>query len=146
MTITRVLVAHESGARSFENRGPGKGLSQLAETLFEDGRRHPGEFETDRQGRTSSSGKGTNVYASEHDPRVHATEHFAKMLAQELGSALRAGGFQRLVLIAPPRFLGLLKAQLDPLVARVLLGTVSKDLPRASASELCKHIESLLAC
>jgi protein required for attachment to host cells len=147
MTITRVLVAHDAGARSFENRGPGKGLTKLSEVLFEDGRRHLGDFDEDRPGRsTDRQGARGHALSPVQDAKEHATEHFAKELAKDLGRDFRIGAFQQLVLIAPPRFLGVVRAQLDTLVGRALIGTIAKDLPRAPISELCRHLEVYLAC
>ncbi len=147
MTITRVLVAHDAGARCFENRGPGKGLVQLSATDFEDGRRHVGELEADRPGRASDrGGQGGHAYAAGQDPREHAIEHFARELAKDLGRDYRKGAFTQLVLVAPPRFLGVLRAELDELVTRTLIGTLAKDLPRATLSELCRQLEPYVAC
>ncbi|MET0341455.1 MAG: host attachment protein [Polyangiales bacterium] len=142
MTITRVLVAHDAGARSFENRGPGKGLIQLSSVDFEDGRRHTGELSADRSGRRGAQG----AHEPEQDPKTHAIEYFAKELARDLGRALREGAFTQLVLVAPPRFLGLLRAELDVLLQRAVIATVPKALPRATTAELCAQLAPHLAC
>lgn len=144
MTTTRVLVAHDAGARSFENRGPGKGLIALGEVAFEDGRRHSGEFDSDRAGR-SSGGQSRHAYEPHEDPRQHAVAHFARELAQDLARDYHLGAFQQLVLVAPPRFLGVLRDALGPKLTRALIGSVPKDLPRASAAELCAHVSSFVA-
>ena len=48
--------------------------------------------------------------------------------------------YERLVLVAPPRFLGLLRECLDAKVARMVAASLHKDASRASAEE----IESML--
>lgn len=141
MTITRVLVAHDAGARSFENRGPGKGLIQLSAVDFEDGRRRAGELNADRSGRNRDG-----AFEPVQDPKTHAVAFFAKELARDLGRDLRDGAFSQLVLVAPPRFLGLLRAELDGLVQRALIGTVPKALPRATPQEICDQLAPHLAC
>jgi protein required for attachment to host cells len=146
MTITRVLVAHDAGARWFENRGPGKGLVKLNEVEFEDGRRQSREIDTDRQGRGFGAGPGGHAHEPAQSPHEHAVENFARELAKELGQELRRGAFARLILIAPPRFLGVLRGELDSLVTRAVLATIPKDLPRANEQELCKHLEAHIAC
>lgn len=148
MAVTRVLVAHDAGARWFDNRGPGKGLVLRGEVEFEDGRRHSGELlEGDRPGSSAGrGGGGRHSYAPSHDAKEQACTHFAKELASDLGREFRSGDFTRLVLIAPPRFLGVIKAELDPLLQRALLATVAKDLPRASIAELCVQLGAYLAC
>ena len=142
MTITRVVVAHDAGARSFEHRGPGKGLVALATVDFEDGRRHVGELDADRAGRNRDQG----TFEPSEDAKTHAIAFFAKELARDLGRDFRDGAFARLVLVAPPRFLGVLRGELDGLVARALIASVPKALPRASVEELRTHLAPHLAC
>jgi protein required for attachment to host cells len=142
---TRVIVAHDSGARTFENRGPGKGLVQVSEVDFEDGRRHAGELDADQGGRSATRAGHGHAYESHEDSRQHAVGYFAKQLAQDLARELHLGAFDQLVLVAPPRFLGMLRDALDSKLQRALIGTVCKDLPRATGEELCKHVASLIA-
>jgi protein required for attachment to host cells len=144
MTVTRVVVAHDAGARWFDNRGPGKGLIPRGQVEFEDGRRHQGELEADRPG--SAGGGRRHSYAPSRDAKDTACAHFAKELAADLARELRAGSFARLVLVAPPRFLGMLKSALDPQLERTLLATVPKDLPRASVEELIVQLGPHIAC
>jgi protein required for attachment to host cells len=147
MAVTRVLVAHDAGARWFDNRGPGKGLTPRGEVEFEDGRRHHGELEADRPGSSAGrAGGGRHSYAPSRDARDTACLHFAKQLGADLARDFRIGSFTRLVLIAPPRFLGMLKSALDPQLERVLLATLAKDLPRASVSELIEQLGAHIAC
>jgi protein required for attachment to host cells len=138
MTTTRVIVAHDAGARAFEHRGPGKPLVQLSEVEFEDGRRHSGELE--------EGGRGFDrAYEAHQDSRQHAVAHFAKVLVQDLARDFHLGEFQQLVLVAPPRFLGMLRDSLDTKLKRALVGTVAKDLPRADARVVCQHIAAFVA-
>jgi protein required for attachment to host cells len=147
MAVTRVLVAHDAGARWFDNRGPGKGLIPRGEVAFEDGRRHQGELEADRPGSSAGrAGAGRHSYAPSRDAKEVACAHFAKELAADLAREHRAGDFTRLVLVAPPRFLGVLKSALDPLLERALLATVAKDLPRATVDELIAQLGAHIAC
>jgi protein required for attachment to host cells len=146
MTVTRVLVAHDAGARWFDARGPGKGLVQRGEVDFEDGRRHHGELDADRPGSAGRAGGGRHSYAPSRDAKDMACAHFAKELAADLAREFRAGDFARLVLVAPPRFLGVLKSALDPQLERALLATLAKDLPRASIDELITQLGPHVAC
>jgi protein required for attachment to host cells len=141
---TRILVAHDARARTFEHRGKGQ-LSQLNEVEFEDGRRHAGELDADRSGRSSDRSGHGHAFESHDDTRHHAVGLFAKQLAHDLSHDFHLGAFEQLVLVAPPRFLGVLRGALDSKLQRVLIGTICKDLPRATGDELCKHLAGLLA-
>ncbi len=138
MTTTRVLVAHDAGARIFDQRGPGKGLIELSSILFEDGRRSNIDINADRAGRGG--------YETHDDAHKHAVHHFARTLVDDLTSAHHRGEFQQLILVAPPRFLGFLRESLGTQLKRTIIGTIAKDLPRASLTELCAHLAQYVAC
>jgi protein required for attachment to host cells len=135
MTTTRVIVAHDAGARAFEHHGPGRAaLVTLREVAFEDGRRHAGDLEEGGRG-FDRSGSSRHAYEAHQDTRQHAVAHFAKVLAQDL-----AREFQQLVLVAPPRFLGVLREALGGKLLRAVIGTIAKDLPRCTPRELADHL------
>jgi protein required for attachment to host cells len=147
MTTTRVLVAHDAGARMFDQPGPGKGLIELSNIDFEDGRRSLTEINADRPGRTfNSKGGARHAYEQHDDARTHAVHHFARKLVEELQQAYHRGEFGQLVLIAPPRFLGFLREAMNGSLERALLGTIAKDLPRATEAELCEHVSQYVPC
>jgi protein required for attachment to host cells len=143
MTTTRVLVAHDAGARVFDQRGPGKGLIELSDIAFEDGRRSLTEINADRPGRRGSTG---HAFEPHEDARTHAVHHFARTLVEDLALAHHRGEFSRLILVAPPRFLGFLREALAPKLRRAVIGTIAKDLPRATIPELCTHLAAYVAC
>lgn len=142
MTTTRVLVAHDAGARMFDQRGPGKGLVELASIDFEDGRRSLSEINADRPGRRASG----HAFEQHDDARTHAVHHFARTLIEDLTLAHHRDEFARLILVAPPRFLGFLRESLSTKLERAVIGCIAKDLPRATAAELCAHVSQYVAC
>jgi protein required for attachment to host cells len=56
---------------------------------------------------------------------------FARQIAAELSSAKRDGAFDRLVLVAGPAFIGLLRSALPEAVRMTLVAEVRKDLVAA---------------
>ena len=113
MSRTWILVAHRSGARLFENRGPGKGLDFLRNLDNPAGKLKNQEINSDKPGRSfDRRGRGGHAYASEQDPVAHVAQHFAKQLAELLNEGRVEQRYQRLVLVADPRFLGLLRESL----------------------------------
>ncbi len=143
--ITRIVVAHDAGARVFEHRGPRQDLIALEQIEFESGRRQDREIASDRPGRSHGGmGKGGHAYQSNHGPKDHATDGFAKQLATSLQHALHEHAYQELVLIAPPRFLGKLRDSLSAGVAGCVVASIDKDLPRASEQELGEYLKPYL--
>jgi protein required for attachment to host cells len=78
------------------------------------------------------------------DPRTWPKEAEAERFAQQLGSylqdAIARRQFDYLVLVAPPHFLGTLKAALGRQAARHLRATVDKDLSTLDAAELRRRL------
>ena len=69
-------------------------------------------------------------------------EHgFARQLVGELETGRQAGTFERLVLVAPPKFLGQLRAELTaPLEAQVVK-SLDTDYTHMSEKELAQHVD-----
>lgn len=71
----------------------------------------------------------------EHHARV-----FAKQVAEELANSEGQHQFKNLVLVASPRFLGLLRQELCKNVNERVCFELNKDLTTLSPSELRKHL------
>lgn len=108
--------------------------------------RDPRELTTDLTGRVNSApfrGRfGPRIAArhgadSDYDPRAVEVQRFARRLATRLERLARSERIERLVLIAEPRFLGLLREQLSEPVRHVITREVARNLtaavPRAIA-------------
>ena len=148
MAKTLILVAHEAGARIFEAPGPGKGLALLQTIDHPEGRARDRDIVSDRPGRSFRRDSGDPRRASMGSgtgPHDHAVAVFAKTLAEQLRDARVRNQLARLVLIAPPRFLGLLRSALDGPTSQLVVGSVHKDLARAEEAELTKHLADVIA-
>ena len=148
MASTWVLVAHEAGARLFENHGPGKGLDLVDEIDHPEGRMRDGELVSDRPGRSfrKDSGDPRRASMSQNEgPRERVVATFARDLATRLQRGRVRNEYQRLVLVAPPRFLGLLRSSLDGPTAQLVVGSLHKDLATTKEAELIEHLGEIIA-
>lgn len=148
MATTWILVAHQAGARVFENHGPGKGLALLQEIEHAQGRERDSQIDTDRPGRSFRKNSGDPRRAAmsrSEGPHDHAVAAFARELAHKLQQGRVQNRFQRLVLVAPPRFLGLLRSSLDGPTAQMLAGSLHKDLATAKEAELVAQLGEVIA-
>ena len=148
MEKTWILVAHQAGARIFENRGTGKGLELVEQLEHPQGRQRDGEIDSDRPGRSfrkNSSDPRRAAMSRSEGPHEHAVAGFARDLAQRLQQGRVEDRFQRLVLVAPPQFLGLLRSALDAPTEQLVIGSLDKDLARAEEAELIEHIGEIIA-
>ena len=140
-----VLVAHRSGARLFENRGPGKGLELLKTVEHPAGKLRSHDIDSDKHGRSfDRRGGGRHAYSNEQDPTTHIAEQFAKQLAELLDDGLTQQRYVQLVLVAEPRFLGILRAALNSTTAALIVATLAKDLGNTDARDLPKFLEDLV--
>ncbi len=148
MARTWVLVAHEAGARLFENLGPGKGLRLLEDIDHPEGRQRDGDFDADRPGRSFRRNAGDvrrSAMSRSEGPHDRVISDFARALASKLQKARTAGQYDRLVLVAPPKFLGLLRSSLDAPTAGCVVGSLNKDLASSDQKELVKHLGEVIA-
>jgi len=140
-----ILVAHRSGARLFENRGPGKGLELLKTVEHPAGKLRRHDIDSDKHGRSfDRRGGGRHAYSAEQDPTAHIAEQFAKQLTQLLDEGRTQQRYAQLVLVAEPRFLGVLRASMAAPTAALVVATLDKDLGNTDARELPKFLENLV--
>jgi len=148
MAKTWILVAHEAGARIFDNRGPGKGLALVEAIEHPEGRARDRDIASDRPGRSFRKNSGDPRRASmsrAEGPHDRAVSDFARALADKLQLARVQNQFERLVLVAPPRFLGLLRSSLDGPTSQLVIGSVHKDLATSNEAELIERLGEVIA-
>lgn len=148
MSTTWILVAHEAGARLFESHGPGKGLQLVEEVEHPAGRARDGEIDTDRPGRSfrkNSADPRRAAMSRSEGPHDRAVASFARELANKLQHGRMQNEFERLVLVAPPRFLGLLRSSIDTPTQQLVVGSLDKDLAKVKEADLVGHIGEVIA-
>jgi len=148
MANTWILVAHDAGARVFANRGPGKGLELIEAIDHPEGRARDRDIVSDRPGRSFRKDSGDPRRAAmsrSQGPHDRVVSDFARALAGKLQNARMENRYTRLVLVAPPRFLGLLRSSLDGPTAQLVIGSVPKDLASRNESELVAHLGEVIA-
>jgi protein required for attachment to host cells len=133
---TYIVVADAARARIFTRDA--LTLVEQESLVHAEGRLHEGDLITDRRGgdvhestSTARSSAGEEGVASQHE-----SELFAKQIAQRLYSARTDNQISKLILVAPPKFLGLLKEKLDAPTQKLIIHTLSKDLTKASLSDI----------
>jgi protein required for attachment to host cells len=140
MGNTWVVVADGTRARLF-NRHPNRKLEEFDVLLSPEHRLHEGDLVTDRGGRaTDSSGSGGHAVGNRNATKNHEMENFARRLASRLEQGRCAGELSRLVLVAPPRFLGQLRASLSASATELVALSIDKELTTLSAAKLEHHL------
>ena len=143
--IIWVLVADAARARLFEVGQPQQTLSPaLGQELI--GSNLPSrEIASDRPGRSfDSGGHGRHAMAPPTDPARHARGEFARYVARLLDEQRESGSFERLVVVAPPQFLGDLRAVMSQQLQGTVAAEVAKDLSKLPLHELQDHLRETL--
>jgi len=145
MNTTWILVAHRSGARLFENLGPGKGMQLVEDIPHPEGRLKSGEINADKPGRAFDSfGNGRHSMSQEHEAAEQVSLMFARHLCDKLEKARAENRFGKLVLVAEPRLLGELRGALDKPTAALVSATLDKDLAGIDNRDIPKHLGKLI--
>lgn len=139
---TWIVVADGVRCRIVANTGPGRGVEPLPDMDFRGEQRRLRDIMADRPGRTfDSAGKGRHAMTYSSDPVREDERHFARTLVDLLEVELAANAFDRLILVAPPRTLGDLRAMLAKQVRERVHHEVPKDLTRLPFGDLAKHLQ-----
>jgi protein required for attachment to host cells len=141
--ITWVVVAEGQHATVYHNDGPNKGL-QVVEGLggHRDGARSH-DLVSDKPGRSQGS-VGANGGASmtpRTDPHEQEEARFTAGLAGEINHAALEKQFDRLILAAPPRTLGILRKSLSSHATERVIFELDKDLTKSSRDDLAAHVD-----
>lgn len=142
MSIKWVVVADASRARIFETRALGRGLREIEELANPAGRAHSNDLLTDAGGRTYASVGRQGKTEPRSDPVAHEVEVFAKRLADRIEQARVERRFDRLCLVAPPRFLGLLREKCGREAGKLVEFELAKDLCRLDAAAIDAHLRN----
>lgn len=141
MTKIWVLVADSSRAKLLGAKSPIGALQQLESFDHPAARQHVQDLTTDLPGRTfDSAGQGRHSMEPKTDPKQHEALNFAKFLSERLAAANANDTFERLVLVAAPAFLGLLRAQLSTSVRKRVSIEIDKDLAGLDAQAIRAHL------
>jgi len=137
MTKLWILSANSSRAALYAADSPTGALTQIESFENPDARAKQSDLSDDRPGRVyDSRGEGRHAMELEMDPKEREQLRFAKTLADMLEKGRVDHEFERVVLVASPAFLGMLRENLgDPMRATVSL-EIDKDYSALRADEL----------
>lgn len=140
--ITWILVADGTRAAIYGNDGPGRGIYRAIEKDFAiDLPSHVGDMVSDQEGRAANpGGNGHHSMGPRTDPRRHRETEFIRSVASVLEEAALTKSYDRLVLVAPPKALGDLRANLASHATALVTRELDKDLVHLSELELEKHL------
>ncbi len=146
MPTTWIVAANSSRARIFEVRGAQDHLREIEDFVNPAGRAGDAEMRTDDLGRFH--GRGEQHQASTGEPNTepveHATELFSKQVSEFLDQARVEHRYDKLCLIAFPKFLGMMRQNLSKEVRKLVKDEVSKDISWQDTREIEDYVRTRL--
>lgn len=144
--MTWIVIADGAHARIVLNDGPGHGVKPGPKMEFH-GLNAPGrDIVSDRPGRAfDTAGQGRHAMEPHSDPHENEQRRMHHELAAYLDKEAKQGAFDRLVIVAPPKALGILRAELSGAVGARVTGELNKDLTRVPIHALAAHLGPILA-
>lgn len=134
---TWILVADGGRAHVLERLGAAHQLAAVDDMVFEAELPRTSELGSDRPGRSfQSNGAKRHAHTARRDLHDALEDAFVQRLVATLAAAQTAARFDQLVLIAPPRALGVLRQQLTNALRAVVRGEIDKDLTKSPRADV----------
>lgn len=139
---TYIVVADAARARIFTRDA--LTLEERESLVHAEGRLHEGDLITDHRSDVQESMSSTSRSSGkENVASKHENELFAKEVANRLYNARVDNSMEKLIMVAPPKFLGLLREKLDGPTQKLVIHSLSKDLTKASLEDIQEAVSDL---
>jgi protein required for attachment to host cells len=135
-----VVVCDGKKALVLENVGDEKFLNLKTREVYEHADAKTHELGTDAPGRSFSSVGSGRSAMEQTDWHQQEEDRFLRKLLSHLDAALNAGQAKSLVLVAPPRALGVLRPAYSHAVRGALRAEIDKDFVKLPVHEIEKHL------
>lgn len=150
MKTTWIVAADGGRARIFSDADPAMPMQEIEDMVDAAAGMRAAETDSDRvapkAAGKSSHGTGgalpTKLYEDKlsHDDR--AAESFARDINAYLLKARQEGKFDRLALVAEPRFLGVLRRLLDPQLKSLVCDEIDRDYTHSSVRQMDEQLRA----
>jgi protein required for attachment to host cells len=140
-----IVVADATRARILEVNDKGVGIEPALERVPIGSNLPSREIASDRPGRTlDRAGEGRHAKAPPTDPARHAKAEFAQALAELLDGERKKDSFGRLVIVAPPQFLGDLRAKVSDPLRELVEAEIDKVISKWPTDDVWPYIQDAL--
>jgi protein required for attachment to host cells len=124
-----IAVASAARARIFEAAGRNQPFVECTDLVNPEDRLSKKEFRSGEPGRTADVQRGQrHTVGMTENPKDQLAREFAATVSKRLAKGLSERRFDRLCIVAPPRFLGMLRMCMNAGLKGALAGEVRKDL------------------
>jgi protein required for attachment to host cells len=135
-----VVVCDGKKALLFENVGDTKVLKLKTREVHEQPDAKTSEQGTDKPGRSINSIDSRRSAVEQTDWHDQEEERFLQRLASRLDAEVNAGNAKSVIMVAPPRALGVLRQAYSQNLRNVLRAEIDKDLVRMPVDEIERRL------
>ncbi|MEW4531237.1 host attachment protein [Maioricimonas sp. JC845] len=137
VAVAWVLVADRGRAQILAADLPDAARLEIVETLVHPASTvHARDIETDGPGSFQDRGGQSHAGDPETDFRHQTAQQFAGQIVERLEKGRLTNAFGKLIVVAPPLFLGVLRDKLPAPLSQLVAHEIGKDLTRQSEREL----------
>jgi len=138
MSIHWILVGDAAGAKVYESDAKLEELVLVDTITVTNG--HVRHDDGTNKSNEQLPGVGHDTEQAESDPHKESAERSARAVARSMNDAELHHRFEHLVLVAPPRFLGDLRAALSTNVTRKVTTSINHDWTQLSVRDLSEQL------
>jgi protein required for attachment to host cells len=135
-----IVVCDGGKALVLENIGDGKFPNLKTKEVYEQPDPKTSEQGTDAPGRSINSVDAMRSAVEQTDWHDETERAFLTKLAERLDSAINAGEAKGLIMIAPPRALGMIRQAYTQQLRWALRAEIDKDFVKLPVHEIEKHL------
>jgi len=135
-----VVVCDGRKALILENVGDAKFPNLRTKEVHEQKNPPTHEQGTDAPGRSFNSVGKRRSAVDQTDWHAQAEQHFLQNLAGRLDAAIGAGEAKSIIIVAPPKALGVLRRAYSPTLRHAVRAELDKDFVRLPVPEIEKHL------
>ena len=144
MSTIAIIVADSAHAKFFLKAGKNAPLEEIIGWINQRGRDHERDLVTSRPGRTlDRQGGALHSMDPRTSTKTHQAMEFAKHLSLELEKYAAQGKFKQLIIIAAPKFLGMIRQHLSPNIKQKIIYEVDKNATLQDARSLSQRVQKL---
>ncbi|MGR9085812.1 MAG: host attachment protein [Gammaproteobacteria bacterium] len=145
MSSIWILAADASRARFFSAESSSSPLEEIEDLAHPEARLHDRDITQDLPGKHKNfGGIAGHSYEQATDPKKYEAEIFARRIVQYLEEAHNADRFGRLIIIADPSMLGLLRKELPEQIKKQISFELDKNIASFDAADIRSHLPNFL--
>ena len=150
MSTTWIVSADAGRARIFAESDPQQPYEEVEDLVSPNARVRDADINTDRLGATAAGQSIHNTggatpnkqYEPAETPEQHDAKFFAKDICGFLLKGMQEKRFGKLVLVAEPKFLGVLRGELDNQLKPLVALELNKDYSHSTGLQLKEQLQA----